>query len=114
MLSAFPSILFLAPFSAFLLRVALALVLLFAVSKHWKRAETTFRVLAATELAVAISIGAGAWTQVGALIAAVIVIYWIFMPSARPISFIAVLLSLVLCLSLIITGAGPFAFDWPL
>jgi len=114
MLSLFPGLLFLAPFSAFLIRVALALVLVFAVRKHWPRPEMTFRGLAAVELAVAASIGAGAWTQVGALIGVCTVLCWLAFPTTRPVSFIAALLTLVLCVSLVFTGAGPFAFDWPL
>ncbi|MEK7107233.1 MAG: hypothetical protein AAB899_03550 [Patescibacteria group bacterium] len=114
MLSIFPDILFLAPFSAFLIRVALALVFVFAINKHWPRAETSFKALAAIELAAAISIGAGALAQVGALAGGLVIIYWLARPEVRPISFIATLLSLVLCVSLLLTGAGPFAFDLPL
>lgn len=114
MLSVFPGILFLAPFSAFLIRVALALVLVFAANKHWPRSEMTFRGLAVVEVAAAVSIGAGAWTQIGALVGTCIVLCWLAFPTTRPVSFIATLLSLVLCLSLLVTGAGPFAFDWPL
>ncbi|MDO8552514.1 MAG: hypothetical protein Q7S01_03200 [bacterium] len=114
MLSVFPSILFLAPLSAFLIRIALAIVLLLAAKKHWSNAETPSRILAAVELAAAISVGVGALAQVGALVGAVVIIYWIARPAVRPISYTAILLSLVLCVSLLITGAGPFAFDWPL
>ena len=114
MLSVFPSLLFLAPFSAFLIRVALALVLLYAVNKHWLRAETKFKIFGVIELVAAISIGAGALTKVGSSVSALIVIAWLARSEIRPISFIATLLSLVLCVSLILTGAGPFAFDLPL
>ena len=114
MLSVFPGLLFLAPFSALLIRIALALVLIFAVRKHWSRAEMIFRGLAAVELAVAVSLGAGVWTQIGAIVGACIVLCWFAFPTTRPVSFIATLLSLVLCLSLIVTGAGALAFDWPL
>ncbi|MDO8521865.1 MAG: hypothetical protein Q7S08_01090 [bacterium] len=114
MLSVFPDILFLAPFSYFLIRIALALVLIFAVRRHWSRTEMTFRGLAMIEVITAISIGAGAWTQLGALVGVLIALFWLVRPWARPVSFIATLLTLVLCLSLIITGAGPLAFDLPL
>lgn len=114
MLSVFPDILFLAPFSALLIRIALALVLVFAGRKHLSGAGTTLRVLAAVEVATAISVGAGAWTQIGALAGMFITLFWFVRPATRPVSFIAALLSLVLCVSLLLTGAGPFAFDLPL
>ena len=114
MLSVFPNILFLAPFSAFLIRVALALIFVFAASKHWYRAGIISKTFASVELAAAISIGAGALAQAGALAGAIIVIYWLARPAIRPVSFIAILLSLVLSVSLLLTGAGPFAFDFPL
>ena len=114
MLSVFPGILFLSPFSAFFIRIALALVLLFAAKKHWPRTELLFRGLATVEFAVAVLIGAGAWTQVGALVGGALAIFWLVRPAMRPVSFIATLLTIVLCISLILTGAGPFAFDLPL
>jgi len=114
MLSVFPGILFLAPFSYLLIRIALALVLLFAAGKHWPRPGNMFKGLTVIEIITAISVGAGARTQLGALVGAFIVLLWLARPATRPVSFIATLLSLVLCLSLLITGAGPFAFDLPL
>jgi hypothetical protein len=114
MLSVFPGILFLAPLSAFLIRVALALVLAYAARRHFSITENAFRFLAAIEFVAAISVGAGAWTQVGALAGMLISMSWLYLPNTRPISFIATLLVFVLSLSLILTGAGPFAFDRPL
>ena len=112
--SVFPSILFLAPFSAFFIRIALALVLLYALKKHWSVTDIKFRLLAAAELAVAVSVALGAWTQTGALVGGALAIFWLARPAMRPVSFIATLLTIVLCISLILTGAGPFAFDLPL
>jgi len=114
MLSVFPGILFLAPFSALLIRVALAFVFFSAAGKHRTKTELSLRVLAGIELAVSVSVLAGAWTQVGALAGGVLAIVWLIRPVIRPVSFIATLLTLVLCLSLILTGAGPLAFDLPL
>lgn len=114
MLSVFPGILFLAPLSAFLIRIALALVLIFAARKHFQRPENTSRLLAAIEFGAAVSIGAGAWTQVGALAGAFIAMSWLYLSDTRPISFVATLLTIILCISLVLTGAGPFAFDLPL
>lgn len=114
MLSVFPSILFLAPFSALLIRTALALVFAFAGWKHLAREENLTRVLATLELIAAILLLAGAWTQVGALIGIITVSLWLAFPNTRPISKIAAMLALVMCVSLLITGGGAFAFDLPL
>jgi hypothetical protein len=114
MLSLFPGILFLAPLSAFFIRIALAIVFLLATKRHWPRLERKFHILAVIEFATAVSVGVGAWTQAGAIAGLATALFWIAQPSMRPISRIATFLSIVLCLSLIITGAGPFAFDLPL
>ena len=114
MLSIFPSILFLAPFSALLIRIALGLVFIFAGWKHFSRIENPVRALATLELITALSLIAGAWTQVGALAGIVITSVWLAIPHTRPISKIATLLALVMCISLLVTGGGIFAFDLPL
>lgn len=111
MLSIFPSILFLAPFSAFLIRIALAAVLGYAMWAHWKSGK---RGVSFIEGIVALAITLGSWTQIGAIIAGVIVTIWLWKPHLRPVARGTALLSLVLCLSLLVTGAGALAFDLPL
>ncbi|OGG69732.1 hypothetical protein A3F27_00920 [Candidatus Kaiserbacteria bacterium RIFCSPHIGHO2_12_FULL_53_13] len=113
MLSTLPSILFLAPFSAFLIRIALALTLGLAARKHFSGAQGNIW-LATVETVTAIIIFAGAWTQVGAIAGTFIICAWLLLPRLRPVSRGTALLALVLCLSLIVTGAGAFAFDLPL
>lgn len=114
MLSVFPSLLFLAPFSAFLIRIALGLVFIFAGWKHIAREEKGPRVLSAFEFATAVSLASGAWTQVGALLGIIVAFLWLTLPHYRVISKIAVMLSLVMCISLLVTGGGVIAFDLPL
>ncbi|MEK7132999.1 MAG: hypothetical protein AAB830_03005 [Patescibacteria group bacterium] len=114
MLSVFPDILFLAPFSAFLIRIALALVFIFAGWKHFSREKNPARALAAFEIIAAISLASGAWTQVGALLGIIIASLWLTFPHTRAVSKIATLLALVMCVSLLVTGGGVFAFDLPL
>lgn len=114
MLSVFPSILFLAPFSALLIRIALSLVFIFAGWKHLSREDKRIRALSAFEFATAISFAVGAWTQIGALAGIVITILWLSFPYTRTVSKVATLLTLVMCVSLLVTGGGALAFDLPL
>ncbi|MDO8481871.1 MAG: hypothetical protein Q7S75_02205 [bacterium] len=114
MLSVFPSILFLAPLSAFLIRIALALVFAYAAWSHFSRAENSFRVLAVVEFLSVVSIASGAKAQIGALIGAFIIFFWLMRTSMRPVAIGTALLALVMCLSLLVTGSGAIAFDLPL
>lgn len=114
MLSIFPSILFLAPFSALLIRIALAFVLANAAWKHSYETGNMARGLAALEAITAAVVVVGASTQVAAIVGAIIIGAWLYFPSLRPVAYGTALLSLVLCLSLIVTGAGALAVDLPL
>ncbi|MCR4280955.1 MAG: hypothetical protein NUV88_01330 [Candidatus Kaiserbacteria bacterium] len=114
MLSVFPDILFLAPLSAFLIRIALALVFIYAGWKHFSHAENSFRYLAFVEFISAISIGAGAKMQIGALVGACAISFWLARPSLRPVARGTAWLALVMCISLLVTGSGAIAFDLPL
>lgn len=114
MLSLFPQILFLAPFSAFLIRVALALLLGYAAWKHYSDQEVPVRVFAFLEIAAAAALLAGAWVQGVALAAFVGTAIGLALPRIRVFPMSTTLLSLVMFLSLVVTGAGVFAFDLPL
>ena len=114
MLSVFPDILFLAPLSAFLIRVALALVFLYAGWKHFSHSENSFRYLAVVEFISAISIGAGAKMQIGALVGGCVIFFWLSRANLRPVAKSTALLALVMCISLLVTGSGAIAFDLPL
>jgi len=114
MLSLFPEILFLAPFSALLLRLALAFVFAYAAWTHVSRGEMLVRALGVAEIAVAVALFTGSWTQAGALAGIVVAALWLFSPSWSTYARGTVLLSLAICVSLLVTGAGAFAFDMPL
>ena len=114
MLSVFPELLFLSPFSAFLIRFALTAVFAYAAWHHFKtggRIPTSF---AFAEAVLAAVIIAGAWTQPAALIGTIMTGLWLWQGALRPLARSTVYLALVMCLSLLVTGAGAFAFDWPL
>ena len=114
MLSLFPQILFLAPLSAFIIRFALAVLFAGASWRHISEPSITMRVFAIIEIAVAAALVAGAWTQAVALCAGILILagYFVFAVQVRPRS--TALLALVMCLSLLVTGAGAIAFDLPL
>ena len=114
MLSVFPEILFLSPLAATLLRLALAAVFARAAWVHAQRGDTASRTLAFAEVAVALALLLGAWTQPAALAGAIIAAVWIFQRAARATPFSSALLALAISLSLVLTGPGAFAFDLPL
>lgn len=114
MLALFPDILFLAPFSALVIRVSVALILAIAAWRHVSAHETTVRGFAIIEVAAAAVLIAGAWVQAAALAALLVLVFWLVVPRVRVFPLSAVLLAIVMCLSLLVTGAGAFAFDLPL
>jgi hypothetical protein len=114
MLSLFPQILFLAPFSASLIRVALAVMLAYAAWHHFKKADTFSRVWAVLELAAGIAIFLGIYTQGVALAAFIGIALGLIFARMRVYPMSTMLLALVMSLSLVVTGAGVFAFDLPL
>jgi hypothetical protein len=114
MLSVFPDVLFLAPFAAFFLRIAAAVLFGYAGWHHLKNTSIPLRVLGFGEIVVAVSLFFGAWTQVGALLGAIIAAIWLFQPSTRTLALGTSALLLVISFTLILTGPGPFAFDLPL
>ena len=132
MLSLFPQLLFLAPFSATLLRIAAGLVFLYLAYFHYsnkhKMAEELSSLIGGAgvicvlysllELIVAAGLLAGAWTQLAALVGFLIAVKVLLIRSSlkelRPLSPLSYALLAVICLSLIVTGAGAFAIDLPL
>ncbi|OGG57932.1 hypothetical protein A2853_03325 [Candidatus Kaiserbacteria bacterium RIFCSPHIGHO2_01_FULL_55_17] len=114
MLTIFPEILFLSPLAPFLIRIALA-VLFGSVSwSHVQRLDALVRTLAVLEAAIAVLLAVGAWTQPAALVASAIVVLWLALPNMRATAVSTALLALIMALSLVVTGAGAFAFDLPL
>lgn len=114
MVSLFPEILFLAPFSALLIRVAAAAVFGYAASKHLAQPALAMRSVGVVEGLCALMLFLGLYAQAGALIGIALFLVHAFFPRFRVLPASTGWLLLVLCVSLLITGAGPLAFDLPL
>ncbi|MEK7108965.1 MAG: hypothetical protein AAB919_00825 [Patescibacteria group bacterium] len=129
MLNPFPDLLTYGIFAPTLLRVAAALVLGYAAYVQWHRrdelAAISFSfvgsgawivwVLILLGAASALGLLLGLYTQwaalVGGLLALKSTVWRGRYPRVFPLSHITSLLLLVICLSLLLTGAGAFAFD---
>lgn len=111
MLSLFPELLFLSLFAPFIFRVTLAI--LFGLAS-WVRFKKGLFVLSIAEALVAILLFIGAWTQLAALGALVLLGIYLYSQSLAPYTRSTLLLALPIAFSLLITGAGAFAFDLPL
>jgi uncharacterized membrane protein YphA (DoxX/SURF4 family) len=132
MLSLFPQILFLAPFSAALLRVVAGLVFADLAYFHFNNrraateelstmiggARTIIILYGLIEAGIALCLIIGLWTQAAAILGCVIAVKMLFIRASlrklRPFSQLSYALLAVICLSLLITGAGIFAVDLPL
>lgn len=133
MLSLFPSLLFLSPLSATILRVTAAFVFARLSHLHFtarRDAASEIRPLIGSaaragiwiyvilELIVASALFLGIWTQLMALIAAVAALKFLLVRRSlrhiAPYSRMTYFLLAMICLSLVFTGAGGFAFDLPL
>lgn len=114
MLSIFPELLFLAPFAAFMIRVAVGVMLGMSAYRHVSIATPLMRALGILEGVVALLLILGGYTQAAAMVGFVIVAFALFVPAYRTFPRSTLVLLLILCLSLVVTGAGPFAFDLPL
>ncbi len=113
MLSFFPELLYLAPFSGLLIRIALAVVL-GMIALHGVRAENTWtRASGVVTGLAALFLFAGALTQPMALIA-ILTIAESLLRSDRALPKSTLWLALVMSVTLLVTGPGPFAFDLPL
>lgn len=113
MLALFPQLLSLSWFAAFMIRITLTLVVGYAGYTHAGK-STGFNALAIFEVALAGLLLIGAWTQVAGMVAALLIATWLIKREIAPYPVSTVLLTLVMALSLIMTGSGPFAFDLPL
>ncbi|HEY4520027.1 MAG TPA: hypothetical protein VJH33_03255 [Candidatus Paceibacterota bacterium] len=145
MLSTFPELLFLAPLSPFLIRLALASLFAYASLRHFvsKREEgvrtigfaagwipalwiqpdgdigasagrMAFKILWVIEAVLALFLAGGAYVQLASIVGGVIAIEWLVSKRTRPVARGTAYLALVLCVSLLVTGAGALAFDLPL
>lgn len=133
MLSLFPQILFLAPFSALMLRVSVACVFLYIVLRmvesRDKMVGQVFPIVGQLPMwaiwagsimntTVAVMLLLGILTQfaaiVGMIIALKLFIYAPRLQNILPLPRSMYVLLFVICLSILLTGAGAFAFDLPL
>lgn len=112
MFATFPQLLFLAPLSALLIRVSLALIFAYSAWHHAHKHNAL--ILSILEVCLAGLLVVGAWTQPIGLVSVVPIILMLSASSHRTLPKSTLFLSLILCLSLVVTGAGAFAFDLPL
>ncbi len=133
MLSLFPQLLFLAPAGVALLRISAGLMFIYWAHVYWRdnqrMATERFPIIGSAPSSLII-VGAlisavlgvllllGIWTQVVALLgmlgALKNIIWSKRYPGVFPFSRDASFLLFVVCASLVVSGAGAFAFDFPL
>lgn len=113
MLSLFPELLFLAPLSAFLIRLAVSIAMGYLAYRHAIMPGAAFKILCIVEGVAAVLLIAGGYTQAAALVGLILVGVNLLTP-ARILPRSTLLLLGLMCLSLLMTGAGAFAFDLPL
>ncbi|MFZ2886756.1 MAG: hypothetical protein WA021_02975 [Minisyncoccia bacterium] len=114
MLSLFPELLYLSPMAAFLIRIAVGLLLAYAAYRHMSDTALWVRILAGVQAISAVLLFVGAYTQAIALFAFVLAILSLATTNRRIYPVSTLLLGAVLAFTLILTGPGPFAFDLPL
>ncbi len=106
MLNFFPELLFLAPFSAFFIRLAASFVFGYLSLQHFKGTGTA-RIVGAIEGVCAVLFLLGLYTQLAAILGFIVAgVHILRKEYTLPLS--TLLLLLILCLSLLVTGAGPF------
>lgn len=114
MLSLFPQILFLTPLAPFLIRLALAILVAFAAWRHLSSSDPLQKALSIFEIALAAALLSGAGTQAAAIVGLIYMTLGLVIPRIRAYPISTMLLSLVMLATLVVTGAGAFAFDLPL
>ena len=116
MLSLFPQCLFLAPLAITLLRIAVAIGFALGAWRHLRTTSSVSIMLyGAVELVVGLLLFVGAYTQAAGLVAALMIIAGkSALAPSLPLSRDAQWFALLICICLIMTGAGAFAIDLPL
>lgn len=137
MLTPFPELLAFSFFIPAFLRITVAAVFVYLLLTHFKHKKTVadelhtkFRwlshevavwlalLLILAEAALATGLFLGAWTQIVAILGAAGFVKMAALkkkfPAYAPLSALAYVLLAIICLSLLISGAGAFAFDLPL
>jgi uncharacterized membrane protein YphA (DoxX/SURF4 family) len=133
MLSLFPGILYLAPFSAFILRIASALAFFYIAYRMLATREKIegvrvpivghisdwmLWISAIVTFGTSVLLFIGLWTQAAAIVGMLICLKHLAgvrsYSNILPLSAGTYALLFAMCLSLLIAGAGPIAFDLPL
>jgi len=114
MLSLFPELLFLSPFAALALRIALAGMFAYAAWHRLHRSDMTLKAFGVADGLIAILLLVGAWTQLAAIAAAVCATTWLVRREWNPYPKSTTILILIIAVCMLVTGPGPFAFDLPL
>jgi len=114
MLSLFPELLFLSPFAAFVIRLALTAVFAYSAYTRIPHAQTLLKIFGVIDAIIAIMLLVGFYTQVAALAGLICTIAWLVKADWNPYPKSTTALALMMCLCLLVLGAGPFAFDLPL
>jgi hypothetical protein len=114
MLSLFPQLLFLSPFAAFLIRLALTAVFAYSAWKRIPSENMLMKIFGGIDAIIALALLVGFYTQLAASIGLVCTAVWLIKSEWNPYPKSTTALALVMCLSILVMGAGPFAFDLPL
>lgn len=125
MFSLFPDLLALYPFAGFVLRIIAGYVFILhgvRLLRYAKMAQTRVRavlsrLLGSGQLAIGLLLMAGLWVQGAALAGAVLAFLDLestFSHTSSSLEREVYLLLGVICLALLVLGAGPFAIDLPL
>lgn len=110
MLSLFPELLFLAPLSAVLIRLAASFAFGYIATKRLNT-STMIRGLGIGEGLVAALLFVGLYTQAAAILGCVLALLHLSFPHFRILPKSTVILLAVMCLSLLVTGPGPFTLS---
>jgi len=112
MLSLFPELLFLAPFSALLIRLAAAAVVGHMAIHHMQHKNLLIRGAGVLEGVCALLFFLGLYSQAASLIGMLIAGGHIFSQRIRILPLSTILLFFIMSLSLLVTGPGPFTISF--
>lgn len=133
MLNPFPSLLILGILAPFIIRVSLGATLLYIAVEHFRSKKDiaealsplmgrsssfAWVLLCGIEIVTGMLLVVGAWTQIASLVVVLLVLKTFLIKASlrrlSPLSRSAYVLMLMMALSLLLSGAGGFAFDLPL
>ncbi len=110
MLSLFPELLFLAPLSAVLIRLAAACTFGYIATRRLND-PSLIRGLGIVEGLVAVLLFIGLYTQAAAIVGCVLALLHLGFPHIRMMPKSTIILVAIMCVSLLVTGPGPFTLS---